>query len=357
VTNLRRAADRIKEKGADLVAVEVDAPGDPTLRTIEKIDKEQGLDVGIVVISQDPSQELLVACMRAGCDEFLEFPIDREELGEALARLYRKKGIVDETSGQVTAVYSAKGGTGNTTIACNLATMIARELGGESDSCVLDLNLQFGDVALMLDIREFAHSITETCYDADRLDAALLRDYVTRHDSGAALLPAPVDLEEAGEIDPSDLISVVHQCQSVFKHVILDLPHTLDTLSMAGLDAADEIYLICDMCLPTIHDTREAAELLGEFDYKKSEIKLIINRYYDSDEISLEEICEHLQLPAYWLVPYDSPVAIASVNSGRTFDEVDRNSEAARSLLALSQALAGVEISPPRKKRFSFFGR
>jgi len=356
VTDLRRASETIKEEKADVVVVGVDAPGDPALRTVSAIKGQEGVSAGVIVVSQQPSQELLVACMRTGCDEFLQFPIDAKELGDALKRLFRKRGIAEQVQGKVTAIYSAKGGVGNTTIATNLAALTARALGGENPSCVLDLNLHFGNVALMLDIREFSRSLQDACQDAERLDAALLSGYMTRHESGAAVLPAPIKIADATEVDPAKLMSVIQQCRDLFAHVFLDLPHNLDTMTVTGLDAADQVFLLCDMMLPTIHNTKQVVEMFKELEFKKTKLKFIVNRYYDSDEISLQEVSEHVQLPVYWLIPYDSAVAMASANSGKTFDAVDDDSQASRSLIALAQELTGVAVEKPKKKRFSFFG-
>jgi len=356
LTDVARALGPIKEQKADLVVVGVDAPGDPLLRTISSIQTDKEIDPGIIVVSQHPSQELLVACMRAGSDEFLQFPIDGDELRDALQRLCRKKGIIEQAAGKITAVYSAKGGTGSTSIASNLALNLARLLGSGTGVCLLDVNTYLGNVALMLDIRKFSHSLADACRDVERLDAALISSYMTRHESGAAVLPAPLNIEEADEIEAAGVAGVIRQCQEVFAHVILDLPHTLDPLSMAGLDAADQVLLVCDMLVPTIQNTKRTAEVFRDLGLPNSKLKLVINRYYDSSDVSLQQISEHVQLPVYWVIPYDSPVAIASANSGRTFDEVDARCDLSRSMAMLAQELAGVQSKEKGKKKFALFG-
>jgi len=295
--------------------------------------------------------------MRAGADEFLEFPIQTTELADALERLYRKKGIIQRAAGKATAIYSAKGGTGTTTIASNLALNLGRLLSGENACCVLDVNPQFGNVALLLDIREFSHSLADACRNVDRLDAALLNSYVSRHESGVATLPAPLNVAEMGEVEPASLVGVVRKCQEVFAHVILDLSHGLDSLTLAGLDSADQVLLICDMMVPTIHNTKLIVDTFRELDSGKSKLKLVVNRYYEGSQVSLQQISDHTQLPVYWVIPYDSAVAISAVNSGKSFQDVDGNSEAAKSLAALARELAGVEGEVKSKRKFSLFGR
>lgn len=355
VTDLRRAADIVEDEEPTIVVVGVDAADDPTLQTVEAVDERAGIDAGILVVSQEPSRSLLVACMRAGCDEFLEYPIDPGELDEALRRLYKKKGVSQAGEGTVTAIYSAKGGTGNTTMAVNMATMMAQTLGEPNSACVIDVHPQFGDVALMMDIQEFSKSVADACLEAERLDASLLQGYMTDHDSGAAVLPAPLELEEMEEVDPASLIGVIQQAKEVYENVILDLPHQLDTMALAGLDGAENIFIVCDMLLPSIHNTKRIVDTFKELEYSKSDLKLIINRYYESGDISVQEISEHVTLPVHWLVPYDSNVAIEAANAGVPVNQVDENSALSRSLLALSQNTAGVKVEV-KEKKFSFFG-
>lgn len=213
--------------------------------------------------------------------------------------------------------------------------------------------MEFGCVALFLDIRRFSYSIADACRDSSRLDAALLGSYMTTHESGLAVLPAPMSMEEAEEIDPAKLAPVLHECQRAYEHVFLDLPNSMDGAAITALDMADQVMIVCDMTLPAIQNTIRVVETLRELDYKKGKLKLVINRYYESDQISLREVSEHVRLPIHWLVPYDSMVAISAANSGQTFDSTDPGSEASRSLAALAQHTSGVEVRSTGKKKRS----
>ena len=141
----------------------------------------------------------------------------------------------------------------------------------------------------------------------------------------------------------------------VYSHTFLDLPHSVDAMTMAGLDVADDVLIVCNMTLPSIQNTIRAVETFHQLDYKKAKLKLIVNRYYDGDQISLREVSEHIQLPVFWVVPYDSPTAISAANSGQTLNDTDANSQASQSLLALAQQMAGIEVKKPKRKLFGFY--
>ncbi|KPK65594.1 MAG: hypothetical protein AMK73_02535 [Planctomycetes bacterium SM23_32] len=354
IADLRDAPNRVREEQPAAVVVGVDTPNDPALKSIDTISNMPG-DVGIVVVSKEPTQRLLVSCMRAGSDEFLEFPIDRDELAKAMDGLFRRKGIASQTQGKVTAVFSASGGTGVTTIACNLAAGMAACLQTPHAACIMDMNLQFGSVALVMDVREFSHTLADAAHEHERLDENLLSSFMSTHASGCAVLPSPLSLQELEGVDPWDLRGVIQTCRKSYTHTVLDMPHSVDDCSLVGLDEADEIFLVCDMVLPAIRNTIQAVEVFHELEYKPDKLKLIINRFYDSDQVSLDEVVEHVKLPLFWLIPYDSQVVITSLNSGQMLEAADAESPAAHSLMALAQHTVGLAPSVrPKKKRGLF---
>jgi len=356
VADLRRAPERIRQEEPELIVVAVDNVSDPSLKAIETV-KRRGEKPAIMVVSREPSQELLLKCIRAGADEFVQFPIQPEEFANALSRLKRKLGLISEQEGKVLGIYGSSGGCGATTIACNLAANVARQLG-EANSCsLIDLNLQYGSVALFMDLRQFSHSVADAARDVDRLDAALLQSYMSPHESGAAVLPAPLDAEEVEGVAPQDISGVIEVSRKNYRFSILDIPHAVDEYGIVSLDACDEIFLVSDLMLPAIRNTIRTRDLFEKLDYKKDKLKLIVNRYYESEYVSLQEISEHVQLPVFWLVPYDSPTAIKAVNSGRTIDEVSPGSDIADSFVAMAQHVAGVQVQKKPKKRFSLFSR
>jgi pilus assembly protein CpaE len=354
IADLRVAPERVREESPAAIVVGVDTANDPALKCIEQVSKAPG-ETGIVVISKEPTQDLLVACMRAGCDEFLEFPIDQGELAKALGGLFKRKGIISDQEGKVVAVFSPTGGVGVTTIACNVAAGIASTLGAPRSACIVDMNLQFGSVALVMDVREFTHTVADAAQDHERLDENLLQTFMTEHSSGCGVLPAPLSLQDLEGVDPWHLRGVVQTCRRTYDYVLLDMPHVIDDSSIVGLDEADEVLLVCDMVLPSIRHVIHSLEVFHELEYKQDKIRLVINRFYDSSEVTLDEVVEHVKVPIHWLVPYDSNLVITSLNSGQMLEVADADSQIAHSLMALAQHTAGMAPQLKPKKRRGLF--
>lgn len=355
VADLRDAPNRAAELKPTLVVVGVDSANDPALKAIETISSKPG-ETSIIVVSKEPTRELLVSCMRAGADEFLEFPIQDDDLAEAMGTLSKRKGLGGARPGKVIAVFSPAGGMGVTTLACNLTAGIAEEAGTATAACIIDMNVQFGSVALVMDIREFTHTLADAAHEEDRLDENLMRSMMSEHVSGAAVLPAPLGLEELEGADPWHLRGVVQTCRKIYQHVVLDLPHNLDDFSIMGLEEADETFLICDMVLPTIRHTIRALQTLGDLGCDRDNMKLIVNRHYKSHQISLNEMVKHIGLPVHWLIPYDSQAAITSFNAGRTLRTAHPDSPAAVSIAALARHTAGIAPGAKGRKKGGLLG-
>ena len=176
---------RIKTAKADVVLVDI--PADNAilaLRTIELIHQElPALALfGIGAIAQS---QVIVGAMRAGAREFIERPTTTTDLLEAFVRLTaaQRKVSQEGTSGKVFTVVNAKGGSGATTIAVNLALALQSTHG---NTALVDL-APLGHAALHLNLKPL-FNVTDAIRNLHRLDSSLLESFMTRHNQGLQLL-------------------------------------------------------------------------------------------------------------------------------------------------------------------------
>ena len=87
--------------------------------------------------------------MRAGARDYLLKPVDAEMLGEVFVRL-EQPGDGVTPQGRVVGFVGARGGVGATTLAINIAWMMAEKLSRRT--ALVDMDIYSGNIALKLDI-------------------------------------------------------------------------------------------------------------------------------------------------------------------------------------------------------------
>ena len=107
------------------------------------------------------------------------------------------------------SVFCTKGGTGKSVVAINLAVALAKRT--IQPVVLVDADLQFGDVALMLQLQP-THTIAEAVQAGDRLDGTMLENLLLRHQpSGLLVLAAPTEPSSADQIGRADLARVLRR--------------------------------------------------------------------------------------------------------------------------------------------------
>lgn len=191
---------------------------DATLERVSAVLKTVPAAAAVLVVER-PSAELMRVALRAGVDDAVELSsvglhlantvselADRleRELADAAVRADDLRGVSSPRRGLVTSVFSPKGGVGKSVISVNLAAALARRTG--EPVVILDLDLQFGDVAVMLRLQPL-HTFRDAVSAGNLLDQALLGGFLARHEkSGVYVLAAPTS-PEVDQVDPVAMLS------------------------------------------------------------------------------------------------------------------------------------------------------
>lgn len=277
-----------------------------------------------ILVVDTLSTEVLQAAMRNGIVDVVtvDAPADLTAALHRAADLHdlqlnRAAGAPAEGSGSqrgtITAMFSTKGGVGTTVVATNVAVALAKH--GPGPVALVDGDLQFGDVAVMLQLTP-VHTVADAARQSERLDADLLRSLLITHPaSGLLVLPAPTDPAAADGISATAFVRILEVLASFCTHVIVDTPTSFDDVVLATLESSDDVVYVAGLDIPSIKNVKLGMQTLRRLNVGSGKIRLAVNRANSKVRLDVSEVERTLQAKAECLLPSDVAVP-RSMNKG-----------------------------------------
>ncbi len=298
----------------------------------------------VVVTGADATPALISRAVSAGARAFILRPFQADELLTTiqdahrnlteLRKLQRGDATPARGRGTVIAVYSPKGGVGCTTIATNLAVALATR--SKRAVAIVDLDLQFGDVGVALDLHS-ANSVIDLIAHAGDLDARLLADIFVRHESGVHALVAPEHVGSAESADPVRIVHAVEALRDHFAYIVCDLWSSLDDLSLGALRAADRVVLVTTPEVPALKNIRRvmaATPLLSD-----DRTLIVLNRHPGKAGVSIADVERNLGRRVGATIPSEGIGVTDAINQGISMFDSRAGVRASRSFMKLAEAL------------------
>jgi pilus assembly protein CpaE len=232
-------------------------------------------------------------------------------MSKAIARAPRAGVSLDRKDGRLVCVLGPKGGTGKTLTSCNLAVALA--LAGQK-VLVIDLDLQFGDVALCLGLPP-ERTMYDLALSPGSLDADKLADYVMTHDTGVDVLLAPARPDQASAITIELLRDVLVAARTTYDFVIADTPPGFTAEVIATIDSSSDLVMVGTLDSLSLKNTKLGLETLALMDYDPSKIQLVLNRADTRVGISQHDVVTVLGSEPNVFIPSDREIP-RSVNEG-----------------------------------------
>jgi pilus assembly protein CpaE len=238
--------------------------------------------------------------------------------------------------GRVITVFSPKGGTGKTAVSTNLAATLAKKEGKRT--LLLDLDLQFGDAAIMLGLEP-----TKTIYDLvvapGELDSEKLAGYVTKHQCGVDVLAAPLRPEDAELVVESKVTALIEVARTSYDAIVVDTSPFFHGPMLATLDRTDQLLVLCGLDVPTLKNVRLALQTLELLSFPSSRIHYVMNRASANVGLKTREVEDGLKVKVGHELPMDRNVQLC-VNRGEPAVLAEPRSEFSRGVAALAKELA-----------------
>lgn len=304
-----------EQTAPDVAIIDLDFDDEKAMALIDGMSKKF-TSCNIIAVSSRSDGQLILGAMRAGAREFLNSPIQIEELVSALDRVSENvdgEGRASKT-GQVISIAGASGGVGTTSIAVNLACTLAEK--AENSVVLVDLDLALGDADVFLDMIP-DYTLLDVTQNIARLDLALLRKSLTKHESGVYLLPRPVQLEDVDTIGPDDFKKVVGLLKASFTHLVVDLSKAYSRLDLSAIECSDHVLLLTQLDLPCLRNVVRLTTSLESYDGANDKVRVVVNRAgLDRLQISANKAEETIDKEIFYRIPNDYSNVSESRNNG-----------------------------------------
>lgn len=281
--------------------------------------------VKVILLVEKTSNTMLKEAIRLDIHDVLEFPFNFEDLRESLERVKNVfKGIIEENGkeepeslkdkdgAKKITIFSTKGGSGKSFIAINLAV----DLIGQTKSKVtlFDLNYQFGDVALMLNLFP-KHTIYDIMSVIDQLDSEMLQSFLTEHSSGVKVLPAPIDPTHDESISTATTKKILNILSDISDYIIIDTASGFGDNVLLLLEETDYLIIVTSMDVPSIKNLKITLQLLDQLKFPENKMFLILNRAGTKVGITEDEINKTIAKKIDINIPSDRLVPL-TINKG-----------------------------------------
>jgi pilus assembly protein CpaE len=330
--------------GAAAAVVQVDADSAASMKRFEKLAKST--ETPLIAAVYDPPLALVRSLIRAGAHDVLPLPLSLDDIESSLAPLaeemQRRSVAGHAAAAKLVSIVKSVGGVGATALLTQLAIRFAeREARHGREACLIDLDVQFGDVAFQLGLQP-KFSMSELLDAGARLDGDLLRATTADHASGLKVISSPAEMMPLEGISNDQMLRVVELATREFGTVFVDLPMNWTNWSLSLVARSDLVVLVTELTVAGLNQARRQLNLLQSQDLGGLDVRVVVNRFEKSltRTISLADASKALGREVGYTIANDPPLMRSAIDRGIPIDEIKRKTALGRDIDTLDSGIA-----------------
>jgi pilus assembly protein CpaE len=339
VLPLGRAADGLAQAHSDLVIVALSPEPEQGLAVLSGLRLRS--PARLLAVGPASDTRLVLRAMRAGVSDYLDEAALEGELRTALGRL--QTNLPDQAEpGRIIALLAPSGGSGSSTLAANVAAVLAKE---HKRSLLIDLKLQTGDLASLLDLKP-TYTIAELCQNAAQMDRIMFERSLVRHASGAHLLAPPRAFADVAHVTAGGVRQALNLGRGLFPYVVVDLDHTFGEEQVEVLRQADVVLLVLRLDFSSLRHAQRALDYLTRLGLADDRVRLVVNRHGQPKEVPAAKAEQALGRKIFHLVPEDARSVNRANNNGVPVVLDAPSAKVSRSVAKLAASVNGRHHRP-----------
>lgn len=332
----------LSSAAAAVIQVDPDTPA--SVKRFQKL--VQSTETPLIAAAYDPPLALVRALVRAGAHDVVPLPLGIEDLEASIAplreRISESTRAAETSRAKLVTVIKGLGGIGATALTSQVAVRFAEhEAARGREACLIDLDVQFGDVAFQLGLRPKL-SLLDLLEAGTRLDADLLRSTVTQHASGLNVIAAPPEMMPLEGISSDHLLEVVEFATREFGTVFVDLPSNWTNWSLSLVARSNLVLLVTELSVAGINRAAKQLRLLQSQDLGNLDVRVVANRFDRSQGrgIRASDVHNALGRDIAYTVSNDEPLMRAAIDRGVPLGQLKRKSALGKDIDKLDAAIA-----------------
>lgn len=282
-----------------------------------------------------------VAGFEAGADDYLTKPTHPAELVSRvkalLARSAQRRAPSDRSL--VWGFLGAKGGVGTTTLATNVAAVLARN----APTALADFRLGQGTLGLSLGVTRSTGMANLLASPANEIAAQAVEREMVPHSSGLRLLLSSGRPKETLlSASPDTLAAVVQHLRALQHMVVLDLGAGLNRLTARLLPEMDQLTLVVEPNRVALTLARDMIAEMQQIGLARNQISVVmINRAQTSAQVPWQEAEQLLGHEMTAIISPAPELAFQAAEAGLPIVIFQPNSVVASQLNKLAEEIAG----------------
>lgn len=270
---------------ADVVIIEADAEDPRSEAVLKELCRYVSKDGAMIVISSEPSIQTVRNLFKIGVSDVLPLPLNPNEFYKSIksaSETKRNRSSLPEQEGKVIAISKSNGGVGSTTIALNVARHISKSEafipphGGTPRVAVFDFNIQFGAIALNLNLKNRTNLLTVLQAES-RLDEDLLYASIVKHETGISVLAAPDEIVPGNAFSPEFIETVLHLARQMFDYVIIDMPLVWTGWTPKVYHEVDAVITVLQPFVEHVQTMSKFFDGLNRLDIDREKTMIVLN--------------------------------------------------------------------------------